>query len=225
MRVSGERRTNSSPFRGGVIVALAFLVAGCIPKPHPHHAQPISRTAETPEAMRKCLADLAALGAKVEALPDRFYPGGCSATSAVKLVAIGIPITNIGAVKCGLALPLTQWVQQAVQSAARDRLKSYVTKIESFGTFACRPINNVEGNKLSEHGRANAIDIGGFVLKDGRHITVKADWNGPDPQARAFLRQVRDAACRRFTVVLSPDANAFHQDHLHFDMGNWKLCR
>lgn len=204
-----------------MMAALALAACSSGPKPRASYAPP----PETPATFRKCQADMLALGAKFDVLPDRTYPNGCSATSSLKLVAIGIPVTNLGAVKCGTALALTQWVTQAVQSAARDRLDGYVTKIESFGSFACRPVNNVEGNKMSEHGRANAVDIAGFVLAGGRRITVKADWNGPDPKARAFLRQVRDAACRRFAIVLSPDANAFHQDHLHFDMGNGHLCR
>ena len=62
-------------------------------------------------------------------------------------------------------------------------------------------------------------------LAGGRRITVRDGWNGPDADARAFLRQVHAAACRRFNVVLGPDANAFHRDHLHFDMGNGRYCR
>ncbi|WP_254602165.1 extensin family protein [Sphingomonas bacterium] len=216
------------PFAAVLPLMMAISLSGCGRHSHPRStARPAATPvpAETPAAMRKCLADLSALGAKVQVLPDRIFPNGCSATSAVKLVAIGIPVTNLGAVKCGLALPLTQWVTQAVQSAAHDRLKGYVVRIESFGSFACRPINNVAGNRLSEHGRANAVDIAAFVLADGRRISVTSDWNGADPDRRAFLRQVRDAACRRFATVLSPDFNAYHHDHLHFDMGNGHLCR
>ena len=178
-----------------------------------------------PAAYRMCLADLAALGAQVEPLPDRVYPNGCSAVSAVKLVAVGIPVTNLGAVTCGLARPLVEWVQQSVQSAASDRLGSRVVRIESFGSFACRPINNQEGNALSEHGRANAVDVAAFVLADGRRITVRDGWNGPDEAASAFLHQLHAAACRRFNIVLGPDANALHHDHFHFDMGNGHYCR
>jgi hypothetical protein len=86
-------------------------------------------------------------------------------------------------------------------------------------------VNNIQGGRLSEHGRANAIDIAAFNLANGRRITVKADWNGPDDKARAFLRDLHTAACRRFNVVLGPDANAFHQDHFHFDMGRGPYCR
>ena len=204
--------------------ALALLLAGCAHHPR-YPVRTLAPPADDPRAYRQCLADLSALGAKVEPLPERTFAGGCSATSAVKLVAIGVPVTNLGAMKCGLARPFVQWVQQAVQQAARARLGTYVVKIESFGTFACRPVNNVAGNALSEHGRANAVDIAAFDLADGRRITVKDGWNGADAQAAAFLRDLHAAACRRFNVVLGPDANALHRDHFHFDMGRGPYCR
>ena len=40
-----------------------------------------------------------------------------------------------------------------------------------------------------------------------------------------FLREVRDGACGYFNVVLSPDYNADHHDHLHVDMGWYRTCR
>ena len=209
--------------KASVLVAL-LLLGGCIPHPR-IPARGLGPPPDDPRAFRQCLADLSALGARVEVLPDRAFANGCSATSAVKLVAIGIPVTNLGAVKCGLARPFVQWIQQDVQPAARARLGGYVTKIESFGSFACRPVNNLAGNALSEHGRANAVDIAAFDMADGRRITVKDGWAGPDVQARAFLRDLHAAACRRFAVVLGPDANAYHQDHLHFDMGRGPYCR
>lgn len=172
-----------------------------------------------------CLADLTAAGARYELLPDRFFSAGCSATKSVKLLAVGIPVTNLGAVKCGLAVPFTQWVQTAVQQAARAWLDSPVVRIESFGSYACRPVNGMAGNKLSEHASANAVDISAFVLASGRRITVKDGWNGVDGNARQFLRALHQSACRRFRVVLGPEANAFHQDHFHFDMGPGPYCR
>lgn len=207
-----------------LIFLVPLLLAGCASAPR-HVARSLQPNQDDPRFVRQCLADLSALGAKYEKLPDRTFPNGCSATASVKLVAIGIPVTNLGAVKCAEARPFAQWIQQAVQPAARARFGTTVSKIESFGSFACRPRNNVAGNRMSEHGRADAIDIGGFLLANGRRITVKRDWNGPDSQARAFLRDLHTAACRRFNVVLGPDANAYHQDHLHFDMGNGPYCK
>jgi hypothetical protein len=172
-----------------------------------------------------CLADLDAAGASYQPLPDRVFDNGCSATHAVKLLAIGIPVTNLGAVKCGLAAAFAHWVHDTVPAVARVWVSSPVVKIESFGSFACRPVNNVAGNVMSEHGLANAVDIGAFILADGRRITVKDGWNSPDADVRAFLRAMHESACRRFSVVLGPDANALHHDHFHFDMGPGRYCR
>ncbi|ABQ67238.1 Extensin family protein [Rhizorhabdus wittichii RW1] len=207
----------------GLLVVLVAL-AGCIPSPRaPRRGW--TPPVETPERFRQCVAALRAEGAQVEALPDRRFDNGCSATSAVKLVAVGIPVTNLGAVKCGAALPFVRWVRQDVPTLAQRWLGSDVVRIESFGSFACRPVNNQAGNRLSEHGRANAIDIAAFRLRDGRRISVKDGWNGDDQQIRGFLRALHKAACGRFSVVLGPDANALHHDHFHFDMGSGPYCR
>ena len=206
-------------------ILFLLLLAGCIPGPHstgPRFALP---NQDDPKFVRQCLIDMDAMGAKYQRLPDRAFPNSCSATAAVKLVAIGIPVTNLGAMKCAVARPFTQWIQQVVQQAAQARFGTTVSKIESYGTFACRPVNNVAGNRMSEHGRADAVDIAAFILANGRRITVKADWNGPDPAAQAFLRDLHAAACRRFNIVMGPLANSYHQDHFHFDMGNGRYCR
>lgn len=206
-------------------IMLLLMAAACVgPSEQRYGHRPAPRQPAEPD-LKICLADLNAAGARYELLPDRVFSPGCSATNSVKLLAVGIPVTNLGAVKCGLAVPFTLWVQTAVQQAARAWLDSPVVKIESFGSYACRPINGVAGNKLSEHARANAVDISAFILANGRRITVEQDWNGPDTNARAFLRALHQSACRRFHVVLGPDANAYHHNHFHFDMGPGPYCR
>lgn len=206
-----------------LLVTLALL-AGCIPAGRSPRAA-WRPPAESPERFASCVAMMRAEGAQVDPLPDRTFDNGCSATSSVKLVAIGIPVTNLGAVKCTLAAPFARWIREDVPAQAARWLNGYVTRIESFGSFACRPVNNQAGNRLSEHGRANAIDIAAFRLKDGRHITVKEGWNSEDPNIRGFLRALHKAACAKFSVVLGPEANALHHDHFHFDMGSGPYCR
>ena len=205
------------------VLLLLLALAACVGP----SAQKPQRRAPPPSEpdLRVCLADLTRAGARFELLPDRQFAPGCSATRSVKLLEVGIPVANLGAMKCSLAVPFTLWVRTAVQQAARAWLDSPVVKIETFGSYACRPINNVAGNKLSEHARANAVDISAFILAGGRRISIADDWNGPDPQARNFLRALHQSACRRFHVVIGPDANGFHHDHLHFDMGPGPYCR
>jgi hypothetical protein len=208
------------------IIALVLLATACNPggerRPPPRAP---AATAEPDKQVLQCLAALRRDEVGFKALPDRYFDHGCSAVGAVQLLEIGTPVTNLGAMTCPLARAFAQWVREEVQPAAVAWLGSRVVRIESFGTYSCRPVNGQSGARLSEHGLSNAVDIGAFVLANGKRVSVLAGWNGEDEDARRFLRAVHGAGCRRFQVGLGPDANAFHRDHLHFDMGRGPYCR
>ena len=76
---------------------------------------------------------------------------------------------------------------------------------------------------------ANAIDISGFVLADGRRITVAGNWNDKSPQVRRFFQTIHASACKRFGTTLGPDYNAAHRDHFHLEAtlrsGGRGFCR
>jgi hypothetical protein len=212
--------------RGSIIATL--LLASCIPRAEqrrPTSPAGSSANASAAAEAKQCLAGLDADRVRFRPLRDRLFDNGCSAVGAVQLLDIGTALTNLGAMTCPLADAFEKWVRDAVQPAAHAWLGSRVVKIESLGTYGCRPVNGQEGARLSEHGRANAVDVGAFTLADGRRITLLAGWSGPDENVRRFLRSVHDSGCRRFHVGLGPDANAFHRDHLHFDMGHGPYCR
>jgi len=141
-------------------------------------------------------------------------------------IAPGVPIYNTKALTCQAALPLANWFDGPVQAAAQRWFGARVARLESMGTYSCRNIigNAAYSNKLSEHAHANAVDIGGFVLTDGRHITVLNGWHGAADE-RGFLHDIHNSACAHFITVLSPDYNAAHANHLHFDMGGKPYCR
>jgi hypothetical protein len=216
--------------RWGILLPLCLLAA-CIPKADP---QPVPRPSgaispaaipDSGKLVRQCHSDLRRMGIQFRVLEDRVFGGGCTAIGAVQLLEVGTPVANLGAMTCPLARELAGWVRDAVQPAAEKYLDSPVQRIESMGTYSCRAVNGQAGGKLSEHGRANAVDIGAFVLADGRRITLLGDWSGKDEGARNFLRAVHQAGCRHFQIGLGPDANNFHRDHLHFDMGRGPYCR
>jgi hypothetical protein len=136
-------------------------------------------------------------------------------------------VANLTAVRCGAARAFIGWTRNAVAPAAYQMLGSELARVDSMGSYACR---NVVGStrgptRRSGHAIANAIDIGGFVLKDGRRITVLNDWNSADPQVRQFLQTIRASACKRFGTVLSPDYNAAHRNHLHLEDDRANFCR
>lgn len=129
-------------------------------------------------------------------------------------------------VTCPVAIALEIWRRDSVAPAAKAIMGSELARIEHLGAFSCRRMYGGSEGAWSEHATANAIDIAAFVLKDGRRISVLADWDEAGDKAR-FLRAVRDGACTSFGTVLSPDYNAAHADHFHFDQDDrWTgVCR
>lgn len=133
------------------------------------------------------------------------------------------PVTS-----CPVAAALSLWERQVVQPAAQRHFKSRVVRIDHAGTFSCRRLYGRSSGRFSEHATADAIDIMGFRLADGRRITIAGDWKSA-PERRLFLREVRDGACDLFSTVLSPDYNEAHADHFHLDQADrgrlgWRVC-
>ncbi|MCE7795931.1 extensin family protein [Sphingobium sufflavum] len=210
------------------IVAMTAMTAACVSggevrrpvrasaKPRPRPAPAIPNDV----AFRQCAANLTALAVSYQPLPNETKGSGCALNGTIKLLDYGVPTTNLGPMTCTVATPFTAWVRNGVVPSARLYLGADVATVETFGTYACR---NVVGNpgmagKRSEHAHANAVDISGFVLTDGRRISVEKHWTAGGPEAQ-FLRRIRESACKRFKTVLSPDYNAAHYNHFHFDMG------
>lgn len=219
------------------LLLLPLLLAGCVfgggdeaPRPAPireRAAGPITLNGPTPRETQQCFTDLAREQVRYSPLPDRDFGGGCVVLGAVQLLDIGLPVTGLKSMRCQLARTFTGWVRGGVEPAAREILGSELKRIETFGTYSCRGIiggGAQAAGRVSEHGSANAVDISGFVLADGRRITIQQGWKSDDPAVHEFLRVIRTSACRRFKTVLSPDYNAAHYNHLHLDMGRGPFC-
>jgi hypothetical protein len=177
-----------------------------------------------------CVAALRAAGIEFRAQPP-VAAGQCGYANGIAL-ASGGPLPALAPsgviVSCPVGAGLYLWVRDVVQPAALRHFGQPVVRIDHFGSYACRRIagSTIAGD-LSEHARANAIDIAGFRLAGGRRITVARDWKA-DGAAGSFLGDVRTGACRLFATTLSPDYNAAHADHLHLDQaarGPFPFCR
>lgn len=170
----------------------------------------------------RCRAVLAEGGVAFLDVPDR-VAGTCTTRDAVRLQgALLKPEAPL--MTCRQALAFAFWVRHGLQPAARAELGEPVTRIEHYGTYACRNLYGRATGPRSQHAYANAIDVAGVHTASGRRITVARDFAGQSDAGR-FLRRSRDAACDWYGSVLSPDYNAAHADHLHLDRGRWKACR
>lgn len=171
-----------------------------------------------------CRAALESAGFETAPIPDR-REGACGYRHAIELTRSVHAYSAPVATNCAVAAALALWERDVVEPAARRHLGQSVTRIElAAASYQCRPIAGRRDRRLSEHAHANAVDIGGFTLADGRTLTVEAGWRG-ERRERAFLRAVRNGACDYFPTVLSPDYNRAHRNHLHFDRGGDNLCR
>ena len=160
-------------------------------------------------------------------------PGHCGATQPFEMTAAlgGRVIMRPAALlRCPMIPAVDHWLQTAVMPAAMRNFGQPVVEIKVAASYACRPMNHVDGAKLSEHGHANALDVSAFQLADGRWISVKQGWYG-DVRERAFLRQIHQGGCQTFATVLGPYYDAAHRDHFHFDLarhgrdGEGRICK
>lgn len=126
--------------------------------------------------------------------------------------------------QCPLSVATYLWLRE-VDTLAQKRFDQPLAKIHHMGSYSCRKQRGNGSGQWSEHAFANAWDIAGFELADGRLITLLSGWDSDDKKERKFLRDARQQACRVFNTTLSPDYNAAHRDHFHVDMGPYATCR
>lgn len=175
---------------------------------------------------QKCLAVLSAGNITHTPLPP-LEAGECGYTNAVTLTQGGAIALKFQPASPGLSCPvaaaLALWEREIVQPVALKHFGSAVAAIDHYGTYSCRTIAG--SARQSEHAAANAIDIAGFRLENGKRITIAADWN--HAKSQEFLREVRDGACQLFSTTLLPDYNKAHADHLHLDQAarGGSFCR
>jgi hypothetical protein len=162
--------------------------------------------------------------------------GGPSVCGAIRPFAVTaamhgwVQLKPHALLRCQMVPAIDRWVERVVVPAARHHFGAAVVELRVAASYSCRPMNHIDGARLSEHGHANALDVAGFVLADGRTIAVKSGWRGPVAE-RSFLHDVHRGACGVFTTVLGPDYDANHHDHFHLDLarhgrdGDGHICK
>ena len=99
--------------------------------------------------------------------------------NAVTLASAPIAFSQAPTANCALAAALVLWQRDVVAPAAERHLGQAVSQVEMGGpVYSCRPVAGRRDGRMSEHARANAIDISGFVLADGTILAVRGGWRG-----------------------------------------------
>ncbi len=146
---------------------------------------------------------------------------GCLVPALYAVSSVGseraVALSPEAELNCAMVDRLDTFVEEVMEPAAKDILKSDLVGLGIAGSYVCRPRNGQVGAKQSEHGFANAVDVARFVLADGRAISVAESWKDEGDAGR-FLRAVHEKACGPFTTVLGPDSDEYHTDHFHLDL-------
>jgi hypothetical protein len=172
---------------------------------------------------KMCLNVLsAATKLKFTSEADRKIDGQCGYDNVVRVTGAPIAYSSAPIATCPLNAALYWW-HHDLQGLAEEIFQKPIAKIEHVGTFACRNVNSEAGGTRSQHAYANAMDISGFVLGDGRRISV-SDWRKTGREAD-FLQAAHKAACKYFNGALGPGYNARHADHFHLDLGPYLICK
>lgn len=202
------------------LAGLAPLIAGCAFSP-PASQAPLPAPGSALLG-RQCLDDLSARGISYRVAAIPVGTGPCAVENPVQVTAAAIAWNQPAVMSCGLADRLDRFVVEAAEPLARRYLSTDIVRLDHLGAYSCRRIEGMAG-RWSEHAAGRAIDVSGFLMKNGERVTVEKDWAAPGPK-RDFLRAVAKRACDYFSVVLTPDSDKFHYNHLHLDLGRWRLC-
>ena len=132
---------------------------------------------------------------------------GCGVEDPVAITSVaGVRLSQTATVDCSIAKALDRWVEEVAQPAFNGNL----VEMRVAAHYSCRSRNNIKGAKISEHGKGRAIDIAGFVLSNGKVLTVAQNYN-------KLLRRIYKAGCGYFMTTLGPGSDGYHEDHFHFD--------
>jgi hypothetical protein len=161
--------------------------------------------------------------------PTLTGPGACGGPDLIELDAVLLPdgarvaVSPAATLQCGMAESFAAWLRDEVVQRLAP-LKSPLRAVIEEDSYECRGRNRVVSAKVSEHGKGNAIDVRGFVLADGRKF-VLTDVNEP-ADLRLSLQQ---SACGRFTTVLGPGSDGYHEQHIHLDVlerhNGYRICQ
>jgi hypothetical protein len=177
----------------------------------------------------ECFVALTVGLAVAQQLPPILEANGCEAPDVVQLDAImladrrRVAVSPPAVLRCTMATAVANWVRGDLLAALAGQ-GGALTGIDNLDSYECRGRNRVADAKISEHGHANALDIRAVELNGGRRLELTS----PEV-AREIRETLRRSVCNRFTTVLGPGSDGFHEDHVHIDLAErrnrFRLCQ
>ena len=218
----------------GVIAFLLVTTVGAmaamipLPRARPADIPGDPSTVGAEAAVSPCRSRLAEIAA-FKPLPSITGPGDCTATDVVALDAViladkhRIAFYPTATLRCPMAEAVTHWIRDDV-APTLAALGNSLRGVETLNSFDCRHRNGIADAKLSEHGRANALDVRAFKLANSAAVGLT-----DATVAKSLREKLRHSACARFSTVLGNGADAYHDGHVHLDLlersDHYRICQ
>jgi len=213
------------------VVAVLLFAAACAPRreaqqappPVPTQSQASSQWIGRDVIQAACLNDLQASGAKFELIAQaETGKDGCTLQNGVRLISTSVELVRPVELTCPMAVRLMEFERDVLKPLALGTFGKPLRRLNHAGGFTCKRMTG-NGSRISEHGHGRAIDIWGFSLMDETRISIDRQWRSRDAFGN-YLREVARKSCDYFSVVLTPNSDAAHGAHFHWDIGQWKRC-
>jgi hypothetical protein len=215
------------------IAATSVAAAETVPLPRarPTAEHIAAQQAETPPPPSACRLRLTPERAIAPSVPAIEGPGECGDNDLVRLEAVvlsdksRVEISPPAVLRCNMAEAVVEWVREDAVQLAAFNLVSALRGIENYASYHCRSRNNIIGAAVSEHGKGNALDIRSVRLVNGKQVSPT------DPHvSQEFREGWRKSVCARFTTVLGPGSDGYHENHIHVDLmarrnSGYRMCQ
>ena len=148
---------------------------------------------EISSATAACRKVLNGLKAKFK-LAEPLKNGPCGSPAPYRLASLGGPDERVSFVppatlNCKMIAALNRWISRDLQPLARRHLGSPIKRITVMSSYSCRNAYGRTSTRLSEHAKANALDIGAFVTADGQSTKLLAHWGPTKRDIKAKARR------------------------------------
>lgn len=194
---------------------------------HEVHAERVAKgkpeqwsPAEVQDARARCAKILKSINAVAE-IQEPIRVGSCGTPAPITLTSIGkkpaVTFSPAATVTCEMAEALHKWIVTGLQPLARQHLGAPIIKIEKMSDYSCRNAYGRARGRLSEHGRANALDIAGFQTANGGSAMLLADWGLTERDVRqqiaAAKKEAEKADAQRLAAARAAQENARDSRH------------
>ena len=206
-----------------MLVAATAAAAQPLPRPRPGRLPPQpsqqqqALPQEQPSACRLRLTSELAIAPSIPAIDG---PGECGVADVVRLEAVVLPDEQPGRDarrrrRCAAAWRKRScsWVREEVAPRALE-LGAPLRAIENYDSFDCRGRNRIRRRQAQ---RARQGQCARHPHRCGS--PTAGSWSSTDPQVDQDFRDgLRQSVCARFTTVLGPGSDGYHEDHVHVDL-------